>query len=121
MSTLKKGDYAFTEYGISKLREPVGNDWIVDPIEPLKGVDHHFTSIPVKELTRAKVEAYLKGKGYAWVAKDIIRKHGDIYCSIIEQGGKYFVSSVFGEEHFDTAQEQLAEAIFVARLLNATK
>ena len=75
----------------------------------------------LKELTRAEVEAYLKEKGWDWVAKDIIRKYGDIYCSIIEQGGKYFVSSVFGEEQFDTAPEQLAEAILMARLLNAVK
>ena len=122
MSTeLKKGDLVMTEHGLAWYQQ----QWQDNESEPyqvytIDGKKDNDVQ-KVTKATRANVESYLKEKGWDWVAKDIIRKYGDIYCSIIEQGGKYFVSSVFGEEQFDTAQEQLAEAILMARLLNAVK
>lgn len=80
-----------------------------------------FTKEVIKA-TRSDVEAYLKEKGW-WLVTAVS-------CS--NDKSNWIVFSVFGEWNlmldttinpadFDTAPTQLAEAILMARLLNATK
>ena len=72
--------------------------------------------------TRSNVESYLKGKG--WDGGDLKTKSGNRYHIIESAHGFGWVLGVIAAikpEDFDTAPEQLAEAILTARILNAVK
>ena len=126
MSTeLKKGDLVMTEHGLA---------WY-DSEAPLHKKTYRYVLVgllgnvttvdTVSPATREHVEAYLNEKGFVPKGKGSYK-----YCS---ENNNYFIHSyndtqwdvdlekALNSGDFDTAQEQLAESILVARLLNAVK
>ena len=124
MSTLKKGDLVMTEHG----------DVLQIDIEPWEG-ESHIYCIDLSDMaqrainptivfkpTREKVEAYLKEKGWEFIPNWKYAKEGNQYYLFqIDRIYYIFQEAGLNPSDFDTAPEQLREAITMAKLLNATK
>lgn len=119
MNELKKGDLVMTQYGLGYLDDywQQNNQWEIILLNGKIAFVQHPT-----KATRTQVEAYLKEKGWNcnrlgnWVNGNYhywVKDDSDEYC-VKEDGGLY-------EDDFDTAPTQLAEAILMVKLLNATK
>lgn len=122
MSTLKKGDLVMTPKGLGFVHEQQSESVFV---RLLNGKNLALHIIQTSKATRAEVEAYLKENGFFSNGKGSYK-----YSS---ETNKYFthsfnntdwevdLDSTLTKYDFDTAPEQLREAITMARLLNATK
>ena len=78
---------------------------------------------PYPFATRAQVEAKVKEMGFSTLKSGGYWKVNGFYQIVKGNHGSYGVlqDETMWIEQFDTAPEQLAEAILVARMLNATK
>lgn len=120
---LNKGDLVMTEHGLAWYKERSlfsGRDYYVYHI-----TEGGITCSNPTKATRPQVEQYLKENGWAYDSTkygEWYRKH---YVWDIRENKsiqKWGVQVPFvNEDYFDTAPAMLAEAILMARLLNATK
>lgn len=129
MSTeLKKGDLVMTEHGLAWYKEQsecadTGENmshYVVSLVNG--GTAYVLQAFPA---TRAEVEAYLKEKGWKYCSTKYGEWYRKYYVWDIRENKRIkkwgFQVPFINYDEFDTAQEQLAEAILMARLLNATK
>ena len=132
MSTeLKKGDLVMTEHGFAWYESPKDEfspDWSVALVYGLNAPKVKANTGDVRQatkVTREQVEAYLKEKG--WVCSDLdwFSKEGQQWYIWYSNRLKCYTLKLETDqlipEQFDTAPEQLSEAILMAKLLNATK
>lgn len=131
MSTeLKKGDLVMTERGFAVYIRPVRNNKHFLCHKFGEECALYFEQArPLTSEHRPQVEAYLKQKGWEWIKAGDDKIDSSFYCkegsdcivSRFEDGR--FTINLFElhPDQFDSAPAQLAEAILMARLLNATK
>ena len=131
MSELKKGDLVMTEIGIVQYYETVeeGSEAYANGFTHIVvRLGRELTDInswavrELKELNRAEVEAYLKEKGWALEDGNYVQL-GNMYIIPPPLNGYYGFALEFTayEPYFENAPAMQAEAITMARLLNATK
>lgn len=120
MSTLKKGDLVMTDMGLAWYDRIENGEHLVNPVAWEK--DHLSPHFSATKATRAEVEAYLKGKGWECEQGNYVQL-GNMYIIPPPLNGYYGFALEFTayEPYFDTAPAMQAEAIFMAKLLNATK
>jgi len=118
---LKKDDLVITEYGLAWYEEYT------------KSSEHHryllvHNNEPVwynfycQKATRSDVEKYIKSLGWVYYTNSYVyEKEGNQFEVAEFDTGEYRISGNLSSENFDTAPAQLAEAILVAGILNATK
>lgn len=132
MRTLKKGDLVMTEHGIRRYAYTETNTdfivgcrdkWCSDLIG--LGAGYFHTVTPLSSKHRPQVEAYLKGKGWEkYNYTGFANKEVNYSINPFGDNGEFVLIPFFemiSPKYFDTAPEQLREAITMARLLNATK
>lgn len=139
---LNKGDLVMTEHGLAwydveihengLLPDERGKGWKCIA-KPILGKDFLFSKQATKA-ARQQVEAYLKEKGWYWkesIQYDEVMERVDCSHYLKEGGnhwlwtddkGVWFVTThAITPPHFDAAPAQQAEAILLAKMLNATK
>jgi hypothetical protein len=116
--TLTKGQLVMTEHGLA---------WYVIFNKGFMATPIHkndaFTCGMCYPATRAQVEAKVKDMGWEIIVKDnwVNRKNQYFIQPTADSGYRIKLDGSHYQNSFDTAPEQLAEAILVARMLNATK
>lgn len=124
MKELTKGDLVMTEHGLAwyqqKWQDNETEPYQVHTIDGKKDNDVSTFSVA----TRPQVEQYLKENGWEPNGNGTIVKTEQHY-GIQDWGDEGWVivmaKKPLRSKGFDTAPTQLAEAILMARLLNATK
>lgn len=117
MSTLKKGDLVMTDMGLAWYDRIENGEHLVNPITWEK--DHLSPHFSATKATRSDVEAYLKEKGWYLNQYEVTKDGYKIWFD--GYGDVKIIQPILQLDQFDTAPEQLREAITIARLLNATK
>lgn len=120
MSTLNKGDLVMTEHGLGWFRKFFADGgW---GVELLDGTRKLILSEPPKA-TRAEVEAYLKEKVWEKIVNGtwVSRVNQYFIQPTVDSGYRVKLDGSHYEKSFDTAPAMQAEAITMAKLLNATK
>ena len=131
MSTITKGTLVMTEYGIRLyLYMDADTDFMVGRKDKFceqligKGGNFCHTAIPLSSEHRTQIEAKIKEMGWVWEdAYASWDKPSNLYKVLenIPNNWGLIVPSTIIDTDFDNAPAQQAEAILVARMLNATK
>jgi hypothetical protein len=121
MKELTKGTLVMTDMGLAWYDRIENGEHLVNPITWEN--DHLSPHFNASVATRAQVEAKVKEMGWELYPSE----RGQFYA---KRDSQYIVRSDYSDyfpeskgliKDFDTASAQLAEAILVARMLNATK
>ena len=117
--TLTKGQLVMTEHGLAWYNGKAymqGNRYFVVWLD---GTTDALDGTPTPA-TRAQVEAKVKEMGFKQTLANMwISKSNRLNVGLMD--GDYCPFGTIDPDNFDTAPAQLAEAILVARMLNATK
>lgn len=127
--TLTKGDLVMTEHELAWYLKycPRNRQYLTKESNHVQLVNNgHYVFVDVKPIpaTRAQVEAKITEMGWVWEDAYVSwGKPSNLYKVLenIPNNWGLIVPSTIVDTDFDTAPEQLAEAILVTRLLNATK
>lgn len=125
-NTLNKGDLVMTEHGLAwyvssiddvRINRVLKRDWghVID--DPAMG-GHRYSKQATKA-TRQQVEEWANENG--WEENNYKEWWNDNNPYYIQYGGAVVLDDALYPEHFDTAPQMQAEAILLARMLNATK
>ena len=127
MKELTKGDLVMTDMGLAWYDRIENGEHLVNPITwENNHLSPHFNASPP---TRAQVEEKIKEMGWKHQMAGIVElavwgtynKKGNLF-TVEERDKKWHLCCHhLNSKDFDTAPTQLAEAILVARMLNATK
>jgi hypothetical protein len=122
MKELTKGALVMTYMGLAWYDRIENGEHLVNPITWEN--DHLSPHFNASVATRAQVEAKVKEMGWVWEdAYASWDKPSNLYEVLenIPNNWGLIVPSTIIDTDFDTAPTQQAEAILVAKLLNATK
>jgi hypothetical protein len=128
MSTITKGTLVMTEHGLAWYEEIIelgeakehGLNHVIKLIGGI--ITGKFGVINAIPATRAQAEKKIKEMGWEFIPNwKFAKENNQYYLFAVDSTYYVFQEGGLSPKDFDTASAQLAEAILVAKLLNATK